>query len=200
MVNKMREELVVHIPPEIESIASAAELLSVPVQASVPETRYDLRILEALRQVIRAVDLHSRQLFRHDKITGPQLLTLLTIEKYEPVTVSAIAGYIHLSSSTVIGILDRLDAKRLIHRDRDQHDRRLVKVSLTEEGKELARNAPSPLQNTLVEAMGNLPEPELEIMAESLERLAQLMRTQHADATPILESMAARPDLENANV
>ena len=155
---------------------------------SVPITRYDLRVLQALRQIIRAVDVHSRQLLGQHDITGPQLITLLTVEKYEPVTASAIAGHIHLSPSTVIGILDRLETKGLIRRERDLKDRRLVQVSLTEQGKILAGNAPSPLHDTLTEAMDKLPETELMMIAESLERIVGLMQMQHVDATPILEA------------
>jgi len=123
------------------------------------------------------------------------LITLLTVENYETVTATTIAGHIHLSPSTVIGILDRLETKGLIRRDRDLKDRRLVQVSLTERGKVLARNAPSPLQGALVEAMGKLPETELVVIAESLERIIELMQIQHVDAAPILESGQIDPVL-----
>ena len=145
-------------------------------------------MLKALRQIIRAVDLHSRQLLGQHKVTGPQLITLLTVENYGPVTATAIAGHIHLSPSTVIGILDRLETKGVIRRNRDPKDRRLVQVSLTELGEVLARNAPSPLQDTLAEAMGKLPETELATIAESLERIVGLMQIQHVEAAPILET------------
>jgi|GEM_PF-6105556 len=67
---------------------------------NVPEFRYDLRVLQALRQIIRAVDLHSRKLLGKYKITGPQLIALLAIAEHQPLTVKAIAEYIHLSPST----------------------------------------------------------------------------------------------------
>ena len=174
--------------PAVTSRTSGADLPATSMSRQVPTTRYDLRVLQALRQIIRAVDLHSRQLLARHKITGPQLISLLSVEKYEPVTPSAIAGYIYLSPSTVIGILDRLEAKGLVRRDRDLKDRRLVQVSLTEQGKVLARNAPSPLQDTLAEAMGKLPETELVMIAESLERIVALMQMQHVDAAPILDT------------
>ncbi len=154
----------------------------------VPATRYDLRVLQSLRQIIRAVDMHSRQLLRQHRITGPQLITLLTVEKHEPVTASGIAGHIHLSPSTLVGILDRLEIKGLIRRARDSRDRRLVQITLTEQGKDLAVDAPSPLQDTLAEAMGRLSETELVMIAESLERIVGLMQIKHPGAAPILET------------
>ena len=174
--------------PAVTSTTSGPDLPATSTSQQAPTTRYDLRVLKALRQIIRAVDLHSRQLLGQHKVTGPQLITLLTVENYGPVTATAIAGHIHLSPSTVIGILDRLETKGFIRRDRDPKDRRLVQVSLTELGEVLARNAPSPLQDTLAEAMGKLPETELATIAESLERVVGLMQIQHVEAAPILET------------
>jgi DNA-binding MarR family transcriptional regulator len=174
--------------PAVTSTTSGPDLPATSTSQQAPTTRYDLRVLKALRQIIRAVDLHSRQLLGQHKVTGPQLITLLTVDNYGPVTATAIAGHIHLSPSTVIGILDRLETKGFIRRDRDPKDRRLVQISLTELGEVLARNAPSPLQDTLAEAMGKLPETELATIAESLERIVGLMQIQHVEAAPILET------------
>lgn len=161
--------------------------------SKVPETRRDLRVLQSIRQIIRAVDLHSRQLLSRHKLTGPQLVCLLEIKDHEPIPVGSIAKMIHLSPSTVIGILDRLETKKLIRRQRDKIDRRRVYVTLTKEGKLLSENAPSPLQNTLVDAMVNLPESDQELIAESLERVVGMMQVQHIDAAPILETGAIDP-------
>jgi DNA-binding MarR family transcriptional regulator len=180
----------------VTSTTSGTDLPAASMSRQVAAARYDLRVLQALRQVIRAVDLHSRRLLTQHKITGPQLITMLTVKSYEPVTVSAIAGHIHLSPSTVIGILDRLEAKGLIRRDRDLKDRRLMWISLTEQGKVLANNAPSPLQDTLAEALVKLPETELVMIVESLERIVRFMQMHHVDTAPTQEAGLNDPDME----
>jgi len=156
---------------------------------------YDLRVLEALRRIIRAVDLHSRKLLAQYKITSPQLVCLLSVNEHEPVTPSAIARHIHLSPSTVIGILDRLEAKGLIRRERDLKDRRLVHVSITEGGKALVGSAPSPLQDTFTEAMSQRPEAEQEAIADALDRIVEMMEVGHIDAAPILETGPISPPI-----
>ncbi|MBU2644584.1 MarR family transcriptional regulator, partial [bacterium] len=90
-----------------------------------PDKRYDLMILQDLRRIMRAVDLYSKQLSIKYAITAPQLVCLLTIVESKMITVAALAKKIHLSPSTVIGILDRLEDKKLIARKRDVKDRRL---------------------------------------------------------------------------
>lgn len=157
--------------------------LSDPPQAKPDQ--YDRRVLQALRHIIRAFDLHSRQLEAQHQLTAPQLLCLLAVQEREPISVSAIAIQVHLSSSTVIGILDRLQAKGLVRRERDVHDRRLVRVSLTEQGRGLARNAPSPLQTKLLEGIRALPDAEAAALAESLERIADLMGARNLTAAPL---------------
>jgi len=171
---------------------AAQEMCAKPSLAGLPDpaaaVRYDLRILQALRRIMRAVDLYSRKLLAGHKVTGPQLVCLLSVQEHEPVTLSAIARHVHLSPSTVTGILDRLEHKGLVRRERDLKDRRLVHVALTERGRELAVRAPSPLQDTLAEAMKGLPKTEQATIAASLDRIVEMMEIRHIDAAPILET------------
>ena len=164
-----------------------------PSSEQAPATRYDLRVFQSLRRIIRAVDLHSRKLSAQHKITGPQLMCLLVVDEHEPVTGSAIARHVHLSPSTVIGILDRLEAKGFIRRERDPKDRRLVQVSLAEQGRALVKSAPSQLQDKLAEAMNDLPEAEQATIAGSLEQIVEMMEVRDVDAAPILETGPIAP-------
>jgi DNA-binding MarR family transcriptional regulator len=150
--------------------------------------QFDLRVLQSLRRIIRAIDLHSRRLVAQHNVTGPQLVCLLSVKEQAPLTPSAIARHVHLSPSTVIGILDRLEGKGLVRRERDRQDRRRVLVSLTEVGEAVVVSAPSPLQGTLARAMERLPEAEQATLAGSLERIVELMEVRDVDAAPILET------------
>lgn len=151
-------------------------------------TSLDLRILRALRRIIQAVDIHSRKLASAHNITTPQLVTLLWIVETGSTTVSDIAREIHLSNSTVVGILDRLESKGWIERERSTHDRRQVLVRATPSGTELARSAPSPLQDVFAGALHELPEFEQTTIALSLERIVDLMEARDIDAAPLLDA------------
>jgi DNA-binding MarR family transcriptional regulator len=86
----------------------------------------------------------------------------------------------------VVGILDRLEDKGLIDRQRSQEDRRQVRVTATPAGRELARTAPSPLQQTLAKALVVLPELEQATIALALERVVALMEAPALDYAPML--------------
>ncbi len=158
---------------------------------ATPQIRYDLQILQALRQITRAVDLHSHKLQLTLQITAPQLVCLLAIRDTGSITATQIAEHVHLSPSTVVGILDRLEKKDFIQRTRDDNDRRQVNVTLTEQGEQLVKNAPSPLQDSLAAALQQLPELEQATIALSLKRIADLMEVRRSDAPLILETAQA---------
>ena len=119
--------------------------------------------------------MYSKKLASCYKITGPQLICLLTISEHQPITASKIAKQVHLSPSTVVGVLDRLEEKDLIGRERDKKDRRKVYIQLTDKGRELANCAPSPLQDKLAQALKSLSPLEQSTIALALEKIAVLM-------------------------
>ena len=136
---------------------------------------YDDRIVRSLRKIIQSVGTYSKKLASLYKVTGPQLSCLLAVKEFETITASQISREIHVSLSTVVGILDRLEEKGLVSRERDQKDRRRVYVSLTDKGQELADTAPPPLQDKLTEALHQQSELEQSTIALALERIVQLM-------------------------
>lgn len=150
--------------------------------------RYDLEVLQALRRIIRATDIYSRRLRVTHDLTAPQLICLLAVVDDEPLTATLLAERIHVGPSTVVGILDRLEAKKLIKRKRSEKDRRVIHVSATPQARRLARHAPSPLQDNLARELERLPVPEQKSIAGALERLVELMELTDVEAAPILET------------
>lgn len=137
---------------------------------------------------MRAIDVHSRKLKSQHQITSPQLVCLMAIVNDGPLTATKIADRVFLSASTVVGILDRLERRGLIQRDRDREDRRIVNVSATGAGLELVSTAPSPLQDGLAQALLELPEREQATIADSLQRIGDLMEVRNISTAPMLDT------------
>jgi DNA-binding MarR family transcriptional regulator len=122
------------------------------------------------------------------------LVCLTSIIDHEPTTTTSIARDVYLSPSTVVGILDRLESRGLVTRDRDDEDRRVVNIRATEKGRRLVREAPSVLQDNLSESLRHLPLLEQATIALSLEQVVNLMEAGHLEAAPILETdLAGNP-------
>ncbi|HUU28147.1 MAG TPA: MarR family transcriptional regulator [archaeon] len=158
------------------------------VTSEVPSERYDIRILQSLRRIIHAVDVQSRRVAANYGVTIPQILCLLKVVENGPLTTNALSKEIFLASSTVIGILDRLEEKGYVVRTRDTKDRRQVFVNSTAEGQELVKNTSSLIHETLCNAFTDLSDLELSIIALSLEKIIELMEAEKIKAPTILVS------------
>ncbi len=163
-------------------------------ESQIPSQSYELRILQALRRIIRAVDIHSHKLATKHKITGPQLGCLLAVKESGPITSAKLAQKVYLSPSTIVGIIDRLEEKKLVERNRDSKDRRLIHICITTAGEELIAAAPSLLQETLVNALVELPDEEQISITIALEKLVDLMEARHIGAAPILDTGPILPE------
>jgi len=143
---------------------------------------YGLRVLVALRRIMRAVDISSRKLNVTHKMTVPQRLCLHALAQEEPLMLTVLAQRVNLGVSTVNGIVDRMEAKGWVTRRRSDIDNRRVYVALAELGREAIRNTPSLLQDRFYEALGKLPESEQAAIAASLEQVVRLMEAEHLAA------------------
>jgi DNA-binding MarR family transcriptional regulator len=166
-------------PPEVFDATPRGQE---PIHLAEVKVRYDLSVLQSLRRIIRAVSLYSHRLAATYKITAPQLVCLLTIVNEGPLNLSTLSKQVFLSASTVVGILDRLEEKGLITRQRDLKDRRLINVQATPKGADLVAQAPSPLPTALANALKELPELEQATIALSLERVVDLMEEKYIEA------------------
>lgn len=144
-------------------------------------------VLVALRRVIRATDLHSKHLAKTTGLTTPQILLLQTIRDKGEVTIGEVANEMSLSQATVTNILDRLEKRDLVYRERSKEDKRKVHAYLTEQAVETLKAAPIPLQEHFTRQFGDLKEWEKTMIISSLQRVAQMMNAQYIDASPVLD-------------
>lgn len=154
---------------------------------AVPAVAFDLQVLLSLRKLIRAADIFSRRLIREHNISGPQLMCLHELLDHDGMTVSQLSKEIFLSPSTVVGILDRLEKQELVKRVRSEEDRRKVMLSVTQAGRQLVEDAPPPLHNALQDGLSQLTLKEQESIAQSMQKLVEILEIQNLDAAPILE-------------
>ncbi|MBY6062778.1 MarR family transcriptional regulator [Pseudidiomarina sediminum] len=145
-------------------------------------------LLLALRKVIRATDLYSKKLNKVTGLTAPQLLILREVAAAPSgITASKVAQNITLSPATVSNVLDRLEHRGLLHRERSTEDRRRVVLSLTALGSEQLQAAPQPLQESFILKFQSLADWEQSQLLSSMQRIAAMMDAEQLDAAEVLE-------------
>jgi len=142
------------------------------------ETR---NIVWLIRRLMQAEEQHTKALEKTHHVTSSQLSCLLALYENGPLPPSQIGRHIMVNSSTVTGIIDRLERKGLVERSRVSQDRRVITVSLTGQGLMLVENAPLPLQDKIVSGMRRLPPQEIEQIIGGLTRLTGMLDNPEED-------------------
>ena len=146
--------------------------------------------LRALRRILRASDLSSRQLATTTGLTPSQLLLMQEIVDRGASTPTQLAASLRFSQATVTNICDRLENAGLVARNRDVDDRRRIHLTATDAGKAAAEAAPNLLQTRFVENYSALPQWEQAMILAGLERLAEVLGVAANDADPLLDAGA----------
>lgn len=144
-------------------------------------------VLTSLRRVIRAIDLHSKQLVKTASVTSPQLRLLQLIRSQKQATVRELSDAMSLSQATVTSIMDRLESRGLVTRIRSAKDKRKVHPQLTVEGEAILAKAPAPMQDSFVRKFDQLSSWEQHMIIASLQRVAEMMDASDIDASPFLD-------------
>ena len=105
-------------------------------------------------------------------LTYPQYLVMLVLWERDGATVKQIGEALALDSGTLTPLLKRLEAQRLVRRERSTADERVVHIQLTAEGKKLKARARS-VPEKLVACMGG----QIQEVVALRQRLDALTRT-----------------------
>jgi DNA-binding MarR family transcriptional regulator len=144
-------------------------------------------ILVALRRIMRAIDLHSKQLERLAGLTVPQLLVMKCVLEAGELSVGDLARGVSLSQGTVTSILKRLELKGLVAKQRPRDDRRKVLITLTDKGQAQLSSSPELLQQEFMNRFEALQPWEQKMLTSAVERIATIMDAEAVDASPILQ-------------
>jgi DNA-binding MarR family transcriptional regulator len=152
-------------------------------------------VLVSIRQIIRAIDLHSKKLNKDYGLTSPQLLLMRAIKAAPSMTIRQLSVATNMSQATATSILDRLEKRELVVRERDTIDKRKVHAKLTALGAQILSQAPQLLQDDFVQRFQALDAWEQTLLLSSLQRLSRMMNAPEADVAvePLLLAIDTEP-------
>lgn len=145
-------------------------------------------IIIDIRKIVRSINLESKRILKDFGISIPQLLCL-TYLKQQPefqATHKQLNEHLNLNSSTVTGIINRLEKKGLIARLPKKNDRRVTYIALTSSGFRILERSPDLLQEKLASTLQHLSPETVEQVKASLEILIGVLGIHEIDASPLL--------------
>ena len=132
-----------------------------------PESSVGLLMKRVMQSVLLQID---RRLLPYD-LTHAQWLPLYHLAKGSCDTMAALARDQSLDPGAVTRGLDRLEAKGLLRRVRSLQDRRVVKLELTDAGREVSRHVPAVLAEVLNTHLSGFSEAEWQLLLGLLQRM-----------------------------
>jgi DNA-binding MarR family transcriptional regulator len=140
------------------------------------DRRLAIAVLGQFRLIFRSAKKHFQWVQDRIGVSGAQLWVLAEVHRRPGIRVTELARAMGLHQSTASNLIDPLEKRGLVQRDRSSQDQRVVHLSLTRSGRDVVARAPLPLEGVLPDALSSLGRADLIDLQQRLEKLAKLMK------------------------
>lgn len=139
-----------------EEMATRSRSLQFGIQTQVGITANVSRFLERLQPY---------------GLTPFHYLVLCCLWEEDGLSTSGIAEKLGQLGATLTGVVDRMEDRKLVYRERDPEDRRMVRIWLTPEGEQLKDALPQIGEQTIDKALKGISKAERELVSKLLDRI-----------------------------
>ncbi|MBA2871955.1 DNA-binding MarR family transcriptional regulator [Anoxybacillus calidus] len=112
-------------------------------------------------------------------LTGPQFFILNVLSKKGRCTVTELAEDMMVKPSAITTMVDRLYKSGLVLRKRDESDRRVVYIQLSDLGAETFEKVRLERKRTIQRHLSHLEPEELKLLVQLFEKIAGIVTEQH---------------------
>ncbi|MBI5879041.1 MAG: MarR family transcriptional regulator [Chloroflexi bacterium] len=126
-----------------------------------------------LHQLVRAYELCNQACLAENGVTASQGYTLLSLPQQGYLSMNDLSEAMGLAGSTMTRYVDQLVERGLVYRESDHEDRRVVRVKLTDRGRELRRVVERAMQEFFKQVLDELREEERSALLRTIEQVAR---------------------------
>lgn len=139
-------------------------------------------IIKDLRIIFRASQAHAKWVEKECGLSSAQLWMMWELFNTPGLKVSELANILSIHASTCSNMLDKLQNKGFIRRDRNNpKDQRVVELNLTDEGVQLLASAPRPAQGVLADVLLRLPDDTLDQLENGLKEFVKILKSSNSE-------------------
>ncbi|MDI3327874.1 MAG: MarR family transcriptional regulator [Alicyclobacillaceae bacterium] len=132
-------------------------------------------LIDLMRRTMRGVKQRMYQELREYDLTVPQMWVLRTLHLEGIHSLAELSRKVGMSTSTASGIIDRLVRMGLVDRRRDEADRRVVWLQLSEKGRSLVERVPALHFDYFRSLLEKMPEEDAEGLIRHLRTLLSII-------------------------
>ncbi|HUW29460.1 MAG TPA: MarR family winged helix-turn-helix transcriptional regulator [Sulfuriferula sp.] len=173
----------------IESHQDEPSNQGVSIPARKPRTAQVKDVLMLFRVIFGSVQKHSAWVEKQCQVSGAQLWAMWELLVSPGLRVGDLSKALTIHQSTASNLVDKLEKRGLLRRERGGPDQRVVRLYLTPAGLEVVNRAPRPAQGVLMEALNSLPDEILEGLGNNLTNLVGVLdiKDKNAGMEPLAE-------------
>lgn len=146
---------------------------------------------EAMAQ-IEALASYQRRAFCnhhaiHREVSMPQLYLLINLQEHGSLTVSEMADVLGVSAPSTSAIIDRMEERELVTRVRDEVDRRVVHVAISERGRKMVDELAGLKRDKVQQLLTGMDDEELGHVIHAIQALRRALDRLHlpGDTEPV---------------
>src|ERR1700676_88830 len=141
--------------------------------SSATTTPIENRAFVALLQIADSLNLQAEQVIKLSGLTSAQYNVLRILRGAEPhgLPCRGIGERMISHDPDITRLLDRMDTRALIIRERQTDDRRVVKTRITKKGLEILKTLDQPVRDLHKRQFRHIPAARLKLLAHLLEEI-----------------------------
>lgn len=105
-----------------------------------------------------------------------EIFTLIYLYRYPHVNMSEIATYINVPLNTATGVVGRMEKKGLALRERDENDKRVVTICLTEIGEHIVKSELEELEALYQRVSEEMTEEEMQMAINMIDKVFRILK------------------------
>ena len=129
-----------------------------------------------LRRVSVIIRKRGRDILSAFGITPPQLNALVILIEDGEITMGKLCDRMYLACSTATDLIDRMERNGLIARERDQNDRRVIRLKVLDPGRQIIDEVMKARKRYLGGVLQQIPEEEHDMLIKSLGDIYTVMK------------------------
>lgn len=164
--------------PDLPHVSEAAsDTPPDPPSGDIAAASPIVQVLNGIRELSEAMDRYRHGFGASHELGTAEVTALAHLLYTEHTTAGHLATRTNLTPGAATALMDRLERRGYITRNRPATNRRSLIIELTESGRRLAQSMFAPLFPLLERASAEPDTPEPQPMAHCLERIAEMINS-----------------------